>query len=149
MTISKSDFRAGVYVALALILLVAGMFGSYFLLMSPPAGTVWATLVLAALPGAVLTLYIPALRDLKRWIRTIGFVFLAVGIIGGFIVLSSSLADAEAFLPTIVVGSVSLAITAVVAYIDWAPRDTQLHTAGSGTDDDQATHDCLGSAADT
>lgn len=139
MAFSESDRRAGIYIALALALLVAGMVGSYLLLAFAPAGMIWGPLVLSALPGAVLTLYVPALRDLKKWVRTVGFALLALGTILGFVVLSSSLASAQAFIPTVVVGSVSLAITAVVAFIDWAPDDSERRTTPSGTRADEVT----------
>lgn len=122
LTLSKSDLRAIIYIGLALVILVGGMAGSYFLLTASPQGLAWAPVILSALPGVVLTVYLPAFRDLTRRIRCIGIALLAVGVVVGFLVLNSALTQVGLLMPTATIGAISLAITVVVALVDWVPQ---------------------------
>jgi len=116
----KNNIRALVYMAAAILVEVAGLAIAYQLLTDDESST-WVPVILVALPGVVYTISTPALRDLTTGVRTVAFALLTLGAGSGLVSLSAAAAPGEAFLPTLIVGSVSLLVTAVVAFIDGGP----------------------------
>lgn len=119
---ARENLRAGLYMGAAILLLLFGFLIAGSLLSDPNPRIVWASSVLVALPGIVLTVFFPALRDFDMGFRILAGVTLLVVVILGFAILANRTTPAEDLLPVVVVAAVSFAITALVGIIDWSPR---------------------------
>lgn len=131
----KENTRALLYMGAAITLEIAGLAAAKELLTSQQPQEFLASLVLVALPGVVLTVFVPALRDTSRRLRTLAFAFLTAGVTLGLIVISAMFYSGPELEATIVVGLVSILITAVVAYVDWTPQPSGVPHEAGGTFD--------------
>lgn len=125
MGMSKSDKRAFAWILAALATTVVLFVLAFFLVNMAGSAARWVGPLLTTLPAIVLTLYVPALRDLSRRVRALAFVVLSVGLSAGFANLSLQFAgdlSAEELLPVVAMGLLSLGITAMVAFVDWRPE---------------------------
>jgi len=126
MTASARDKRALRWMGLAFGAIVVGFATVLFLFSGPREWTAWASTLLTIVPGLVFTIYLPALRDVRGHPRVAIAVFLFAAVVAGFVLVSLQTAGSRSvaeLLPAIVLGLVSLLVTAVVAYVD---RDTAI-----------------------
>lgn len=128
MTASASDKRALRWMGSAFGAIVVGFATAFVLFSGPREWTAWASTLLTVLPGLVFTIYLPALRDVRGHPRIAITAFLFAAVVAGFVLLSLQTAGSHSvaeLLPVIVLGLVSLLVTAVVAYLD---RHTAIDT---------------------
>lgn len=117
----KENRRSLLYMGAALALEGAGLMAAMSLLASPRPQELLASLILVALPGAVLTVFVPGLRDSSRRLRTWAFAFLTVGVAVGLVGISAMFYAGPELGATIAVGLGGILVTAVVSYVDWSP----------------------------